>query len=77
MLDTSALPSSTNTGMKISWIEGLRQLREAQPCFDDAQEHIEHLIRRYSERVDATVDPRITHVIERLRDTAAFNVSVK
>ncbi len=58
-------------------IEGLRQLREAQPCFDDAQEHIEHLIRRYSERVDATVDPRITHVIERLRDTAAFNVSVK
>jgi transcriptional regulator GlxA family with amidase domain len=58
-------------------IEDLRQLRDAQPCFDDAQERIEHLVRRYSEGIDATVDPRITHVIERLRDTASLNISVK
>lgn len=58
-------------------IEDLRQLRDAQPCFDGAQEWVEHLVRRYSEGIDAAVDPRVTHIIERLRDTAALNISVK
>ncbi|WP_222911734.1 helix-turn-helix domain-containing protein [Pseudomonas sp. DNDY-54] len=56
----------------------LVQLRDDAPDFAEAQRRLEHLISRYAGADTAlSTDPRITHVIARLRDTASLNISVR
>ncbi len=60
-------------------IETLLELREEEPDFETAQQRVEELI--YNPHIDTTlsltVDPRIQHVVQRIRETAADNLSVK
>ena len=56
--------------------ENLVRLRDDAPDFAEAQRRMEALIHHSSNASMATTDPRITYVIERLRDTASLNISV-
>lgn len=56
---------------------GLSRLREEAPDFSEAQRRVELLIGECCDDAGASIDPRIAHVIKRLRDTAALNLSVK
>ncbi len=56
--------------------ENLVRLRNDAPDFAEAQRRMEALIHDGSNASMATTDPRITYVIERLRDTASLNISV-
>ena len=56
--------------------ENLVRLRDDAPDFTEAQRRMEALIHHSSNASMATTDPRITYVIERLRDTASLNISV-
>lgn len=60
-------------------VEQLIQLREDEPSFDTAQTRIEELIYGPHEEKTTSlkVDPRIQHVISRLRETSSLNLSVK
>jgi AraC-like DNA-binding protein len=60
-------------------IEDLLELREKELPFEEAMERIEEIFYApHQDNKDAlTTDPRIHHVIQRLRTTAAENVSVK
>lgn len=60
-------------------IEELIQLRNDEPSYDAVQARLEELI--YSPHGDKAssfrVDPRVQHVIKRLRETSSLNLSVK
>lgn len=56
--------------------ENLVRLRDDAPDFTEAQRRMEALIHHGSNVSMATPDPRITYVIERLRNTASLNISV-
>ncbi|MBU3068418.1 AraC family transcriptional regulator [Aestuariicella sp. G3-2] len=60
-------------------IKQLLDLREKEPDFDTAQACVEELIYGPlgERRNDLKADPRIEHVIQRIRDTSAENLSVK
>jgi AraC-like DNA-binding protein len=57
-------------------VESLIQLRDEAPDFAEAQRRVERLIQECGGDT-ANTDPRIVHVIERLRDTASLNLSVR
>ncbi|MBB2495983.1 helix-turn-helix domain-containing protein [Aquipseudomonas ullengensis] len=57
--------------------ESLIQLREDAPGFAEAQRRVESIIQQCGGDELVTPDPRVVHVIERLRDTASLNISVK
>ena len=58
-------------------IDRLLQLREDAPDLDEAQRHVEALIYPGGAAPQLHIDPRVCHVVERIRDTAAQNISVK
>lgn len=60
-------------------IQNLIELRDQEPDFDAAQACLEELIYGpYGERrSELKIDPRIEHVVQRIRDTASENLSVK
>ena len=53
------------------------QLRNDKPCFAEAQQRMENIIYQGADPGSFSVDPRIKYIVERLRDTAAQNISVK
>lgn len=53
------------------------QLRDDKPCFAEAQQRMENIIYQGVDPGSFSIDPRIKHIVERLRDTAALNISVK
>lgn len=57
--------------------ESLIQLRDEAPDFAEAQRRVECLIHECGRGDTASTDPRIVHVIERLRNTASLNLSVR
>lgn len=60
-------------------IERLIGLREKEPDFNTAQRHLEELIYGPpgDQRHNLRMDPRIEHVVARIRETSAENLSVK
>ncbi|GAB3094631.1 hypothetical protein G8770_01515 [Aestuariicella hydrocarbonica] len=60
-------------------IATLLQLRDDEPPFEEAQTRVEQLLYPHPHDGDAPlkVDPRIQHVVQRIRETSAENVSVK
>lgn len=56
--------------------DSLVRLRDDAPDFAEAQRRMEALIHEGANASMVTTDPRITYVIERLRDTASLNISV-
>lgn len=57
--------------------ESLIQLRHDAPGFAEAQQRMASILQQCAGDEVATPDPRVAHVIERLRDTASLNISVK
>ncbi|MGL4318533.1 MAG: helix-turn-helix domain-containing protein [Pseudomonas sp.] len=57
--------------------ESLIQLRDDEPGFAEAQQRVESMILQCAGDDAANTDPRVVHVIQRLRDTASLNISVK
>ncbi len=58
-------------------IQCLTQLREDEPEITEAQQRIEDMFYRYAGKDTPQIDPRIKYIIERLRNTASTNISVK
>lgn len=60
-------------------IAQMTQIRDQELEFDRAQQQMEEIIYApyWGKAVSLKVDPRITHVIQRLRETSAENLSVK
>lgn len=56
-------------------VSELLELRDEAPSFDEAQGRMESLIQQGS--AGTCCDPRVVHVIERLRDTASLNIPVR
>jgi AraC-like DNA-binding protein len=57
-------------------VEALTRLRDEAPEFAEAQQRIEQVLYRKVCTPLPEVDPRVTHVVERLRSSAALNTSV-
>lgn len=57
--------------------DSLIKLRDDEPSFTEAQQRVESIIQQCAGGDGANTDPRVVHVIERLRDTASLNISVK
>lgn len=57
-------------------IEDLTRLRDDQPAFAEAQRRAEQILYAHAEPAAPSLDPRVAHVVERLRDTSALNLSV-
>lgn len=55
----------------------LIQLRDEAPDFQEAQRRVEALIHGCTTSDIASPDPRVIYVIERLRNTASLNISVR
>lgn len=74
--------TSTTAGIYYNLVDEARladslvQLRDDAPGFAEAQRRMEALIHDGSNAIPAATDPRIIHVIERLRNTASLNISV-
>jgi AraC-like DNA-binding protein len=54
----------------------LTRLRDEAPDFAEAQQRVEQMLYREACLPLPEVDPRVTHVVERLRTSAALNTSV-
>ena len=57
--------------------ESLTQLRDDAPGFAEAQQRLEVIIQQCTRSDAAAADLRVAHVVERLRQTASLNLSVK
>lgn len=57
--------------------ESLINLRNEQPSFTEAQSRVESIIYQAAGGDRGSTDPRVAQVVERLRDTASLNISVK
>jgi AraC-like DNA-binding protein len=62
-----------------SFIASLLQLRDEQPRFDEVQDRLQEILYapHANSATELKVDPRIQHVVTRLKETSAENVSVK
>lgn len=60
-------------------IDELLKLRDDQPSFDEAQQRLQELLYAplSGSHTLLKVDPRIKHVVTRIRETSALNLSVK
>lgn len=58
-------------------IKSLCELRDDRPSFADAQLRMESILYSFSESYSIKSDARVAYVVERLRNTAALNISVK
>lgn len=68
-----------NHAYEAQLIEHMTRIRDEELDFDQAQQRMEEIIYApYGDQADKLkVDPRIAHVIQRLRQTSAQNLSVK
>lgn len=58
-------------------IRSLLELRDDAPGLDEAQRRVASILYRGCADETVRIDPRIRHVVERIRNTAALNISVK
>lgn len=64
-------------GQEQALIDGLLELREERPGFDQAQARVAALLRQGTDGPAPGLDPRLAQVIERLRHTASVNLPVR
>jgi AraC-like DNA-binding protein len=65
-----------NHGHEQRLIDSLIALRDERPAFAEAQERLERILHPQAPGHPVTIDPRLTYIIERLRDTATLNLPV-
>ncbi len=57
-------------------VQNLLSLREDTPSLSEAQQRVESIIYQGASSARVHIDPRVHHVVERIRNTAAQNISV-
>lgn len=66
-----------NLSCESGLLHSLLALRDEAPDFAEAQRRVETLIQQCAENAAVRSDARVAYVVERLRNTASVNISVK